>query len=90
MFRCNIGFYTDTLHPLIDGIVVRLGYKVPQYAVILDAGSTGSRVIGFEFHKGYTDGRLVLDRELFIESKPGLSAFHDRPVEVCCRRCHFQ
>lgn len=56
-----------------------MGYKQLQYAVILDAGSTGSRVIAYEFHKGYLDGRLVLDEELFIESKPGLSHFHDMP-----------
>lgn len=56
-----------------------MGYKQLQYAVIIDAGSTGSRVIGYEFHKGYLDGRLVLDKELFIESKPGLSHFHDMP-----------
>lgn len=71
--------YTDSFHPIIDGIAVRFGYKQPQYAVIIDAGSTGSRVIAYEFHKGYLDGRLVLDSELFIESKPGLSSFHDEP-----------
>lgn len=52
-----------------------------QYAVIIDAGSTGSRVIAYEFHKGYLDGRLVLDKELFVESKPGLSHYHDIPDE---------
>lgn len=49
--------------------------------MIIDAGSTGSRVIAYEFHKGYLDGRLVLDKELFIETKPGLSSFHDTPDE---------
>lgn len=87
-FYCgeHTGIYTDTIHPLIDGIAISLGYKIPIYAVILDAGSTGSRVIGFEFHKGYSDGRLVLDRELFLETKPGLSAFHDQPKEVCNKK----
>lgn len=71
--------YTDLFHPIIDGIAVKFGYKQPQYAVIIDAGSTGSRVIAYEFHKGYLDGRLILDSELFLESKPGLSSFHDQP-----------
>lgn len=75
----STALYTDSFHPIIDGIAVRFGYKQPQYAVIIDAGSTGSRVIAYEFHKGYLDGRLVLDSELFIESKPGLSSFHDEP-----------
>lgn len=76
------GFFTDSFHPIVDGIAVSLGYKQQQYAVIIDAGSTGSRVIGYEFHKGYLDGRLVLDNELFLEIKPGLSSFHDTPHEV--------
>lgn len=74
--------YTDSFHPIVDGIAVQLGYKQPQYAVIIDAGSTGSRVIGYEFHKSYLDGRLVLDKELFLELKPGLSSFHDTPKDV--------
>lgn len=73
------GLYTDSLHPIIDGIAIQLGYKQPQYAVIIDAGSTGSRVLAYEFHKGYLDGRLVLDSEIFKEIKPGLSSFRDSP-----------
>lgn len=59
-----------------------LGYKQLQYAVIIDAGSTGSRVLAFEFHYGYLDNRLVLDKELFVQVKPGLSFYHDKPAEV--------
>lgn len=66
--------------PLIDNIAVRLGYNEKQHAVVIDAGSTGSRVLAYEFHLGYVDGRLVLDRELFREVKPGLSAYADRPA----------
>lgn len=76
------GSYTDTFHPLVDKIAVSLGYKQLQYAVVIDAGSTGSRVIAYEFHNGYLDGRLVLDRELFVQVKPGLSFYHDKPAEV--------
>uniref|UniRef100_A0A1L8DXR4 nucleoside diphosphate phosphatase n=3 Tax=Nyssomyia neivai TaxID=330878 RepID=A0A1L8DXR4_9DIPT len=76
-----LGMYTDSFHPIIDGIAVQLGYQEKQYAVILDAGSTGSRVLAYEFHRGYLDGRLVLDNELFKQLKPGLSAFADKPSE---------
>ncbi|XP_055710693.1 ectonucleoside triphosphate diphosphohydrolase 5 isoform X2 [Phlebotomus papatasi] len=76
-----LGMYTDSFHPIIDGIAVGLGYQEKQFAVILDAGSTGSRVLAYEFHKGYLDGRLVLDNELFKQLKPGLSAFADKPNE---------
>lgn len=66
--------YTDSLHPLVDTIATQFGYSEKQYGAIIDAGSTGSRVLAFEFHKGYLNGRLVLDAELFKELKPGLSS----------------
>lgn len=78
----SIGSYTDTFHPIVDKIADSLGYKQLQYAVVIDAGSTGSRVIAYQFHLGYLDGRLVLDRELFVEVKPGLSFYHDKPAKV--------
>lgn len=73
--------YTDSFHPIVDGIAVQLGYKQKQFAAIIDAGSTGSRVLAYEFHRGYLDGRLVLDREIFREQKPGLSSFADNPSD---------
>lgn len=73
--------YTDSFHPIVDSIAGRLGYHEKIYTVVVDAGSTGSRVLAFEFHRGYLDGRLVLDHELFRHSKPGLSAFADEPAK---------
>lgn len=73
--------YTDSFHPIVDSIAGQLGYHEKTYAVVIDAGSTGSRVLAFEFHRGYLDGRLVLDHELFRHSKPGLSAFAEQPEE---------
>lgn len=77
IFVAFIGFYSDALHPIADKVAGHFGYhnKTKTYAVIIDAGSTGSRVLAFEFHKGYLDGRLVLDAELFKQNKPGLSSF---------------
>lgn len=37
-------------------------------------------MLAYEFHLGYVNGHLVLDRELFKEIKPGLSSYADRPV----------
>lgn len=68
------GVYTDSLHPIVDQIATQLGYSEKQYGAIIDAGSTGSRILAFEFHKAYLDGRLMLDNELFRELKPGLSS----------------
>merc|ERR1711892_738909 len=50
------------------------------YAVVLDAGSTGSRVMTFSFHKNPLTGQLVLEDELFHEVKPGLSSFASNPT----------
>lgn len=80
------GFYSDALHPVVDHISGHLGYhnKTKQFAVVIDAGSTGTRVLAFEFHLGYLDGRLVLDKELFKQLKPGLSSFatdHSKAVD---------
>lgn len=69
-----LSIYTDSLHPIVDTIATQLGYSEKQYGAIIDAGSTGSRVLAYKFHKSYLDGRLVLDDELFKELNPGLSS----------------
>lgn len=81
LFTFHLGSYTHTFHPIVDRIAVSLGYRQLQYAVIIDAGSTGSRVLAYEFHVGYLDNQLVLDKELFHQIKPGLSYYHDKPAE---------
>lgn len=49
-----------------------------HYAVIIDAGSTGSRVHVYKFD--VVDGKLDLDTDTFEQLKPGLSAFADDPA----------
>ncbi|XP_048732333.2 ectonucleoside triphosphate diphosphohydrolase 5-like isoform X2 [Ostrea edulis] len=48
------------------------------YAIVFDAGSTGSRVHVFKF-KTLPGGLLRLDKELFKTTKPGLSAYANDP-----------
>ena len=50
-----------------------MGIVVQVYAVVLDAGSTGSRVLGFTFYHSPATRNLVLEDELWHEIKPGLS-----------------
>ena len=46
---------------------------------MIDAGSTGSRVLGFSFHRSIIDNSLQLDEELWRQVKPGLSFYHEQP-----------
>lgn len=77
--------YTDQIpwfigNQIIDDLAKQfLGYHKPVYAVVIDAGSTGSRVLAYTFHKSYFGGNLVLDKELFEFNKPGLSSFANSP-----------
>ncbi|XP_034941691.1 ectonucleoside triphosphate diphosphohydrolase 5 isoform X2 [Chelonus insularis] len=64
-----------------DGLASSLNLQKPSYVVIIDAGSTGSRVLAFTFHTSIFNGELILDNELYSEIKPGLSSFADRPKE---------
>lgn len=64
---------------VIDTLAFSLNIQKPFYVVIIDAGSTGSRVLAFSFHESILNHHLMLDAELFSEIKPGLSAYADDP-----------
>lgn len=49
---------------------------------MIDAGSTGSRALAFSFHESIIGGNLILDDELYTETKPGLSAYAENPKEA--------
>ena len=56
-----------------------------QYAVVFDAGSTGSRVHIFKFEQSKGIGgvpSLKLISDTFEQLKPGLSSFPDDPEGV--------
>ncbi|CAG9559313.1 unnamed protein product [Danaus chrysippus] len=66
-----------------DGIAKSLGYEsVYHHAVIIDAGSSGTRVLAYKFRVPFTVfGQINLDLvdEYFEETKPGLSSYVDEP-----------
>lgn len=66
---------------VIDSLAFSLNLQRPFHAVIIDAGSTGSRVLAFSFHESIINGNFILDDELFEQIKPGLSSFADDPVK---------
>uniref|UniRef100_H3CZH6 nucleoside diphosphate phosphatase n=1 Tax=Tetraodon nigroviridis TaxID=99883 RepID=H3CZH6_TETNG len=49
------------------------------YAVMFDAGSTGTRIHVFTFIHTHSEELPVLDNEMFYSTKPGLSAYVDSP-----------
>lgn len=67
---------------VIDDISTSFSLNDPIYVIIIDAGSTASRVNVFDFHYSLTNSVLILDDSLFYETKPGLSSFAKKPSEV--------
>nr|XP_012221880.1 PREDICTED: ectonucleoside triphosphate diphosphohydrolase 5 isoform X1 [Linepithema humile] len=66
----------------IDTLAFSFNLQKPSYVVVIDAGSTGSRVLAFTFHESILNGNLILDSELYNEVKPGLSTFADNPKDA--------
>ena len=46
-------------------------WSARHYAIILDCGSTGSRLLAFTFRRGAIDQQLQLVDEIWLEVKPG-------------------
>lgn len=70
------------VHDHIDRALGVLGLAEQEYAVVIDAGSTGSRVLAFTFHRGLFDRQLRLDDELWSQVKPGLSSYTANPADA--------
>ena len=74
------GSVPTALHGAVDGALAAAGLETRAHAVVIDAGSTGSRVLAFTFHRGLLSGELTLDDELWHEVKPGLSSYANDPA----------
>ena len=66
----------------IDSVLEIFGIRMSEHAVIIDAGSTGTRVLAFSFHRGAFDRQLHLVDELWREVKPGVSSYADSPAKA--------
>ncbi|XP_052111194.1 apyrase 2 [Arachis duranensis] len=53
-----------------------------SYAVVFDAGSSGSRVHVFHFDRNLDLVHIGKDLELFVQIKPGLSAYAQNPQQA--------
>lgn len=81
------------LLPPRDGAAPSLSNrKLPQsssYAVIFDAGSSGSRVHVFRFDASLDLLPIGGALELFIQEKPGLSSFAAHPTDAAASLLHM-
>lgn len=89
MFGCNFfKHFTDNRHLFINYIIhtdsIVFGAEVPktQYAVVFDAGSSGTKLLAYKFEVQYPAGKLVLKDEIFEKDKPGLSAHSQNPEKA--------
>jgi ectonucleoside triphosphate diphosphohydrolase 5/6 len=79
LMYCPDSTITAFTHKSVDYVLMHAGVSPKIYAIVLDAGSTGSRVLGFTFYENPVTGNLLLVDELWKEVKPGLSSFADDP-----------
>lgn len=55
------------------------------YAIVFDAGSTGTRIHVFSYRidlNSVNQARLILEKDHFYQVKPGLSSYNDNPEEA--------
>ncbi|XP_042029156.1 apyrase-like [Salvia splendens] len=64
---------------LLISLFPKEGEQPEKYAVVFDAGSTGSRVHVFKFDQDMSLLRIGQDYELYVAIKPGLSSYEKEP-----------
>lgn len=70
-------FHAERTHTLKE---LRHTGAAPKFAIVFDAGSTGSRIHVFKFEQA--GGELKLISDTFEQLKPGLSSFADSPEKA--------
>ena len=74
IFFCFIAFlvYIRARHPAREQET-----DEELFGIMIDAGSTGSRIHVYKFSRASPRGEMILQHELFKQLKPGLSSFKD-------------
>ena len=81
LFRSKVNYNRKSEVLFRTGKCERDKHFSSKYSVIFDAGSTGSRVHVYEFQ--FCGDRLLnLVDEVFVQTKPGLSAFPENPKKA--------
>jgi len=80
LFNNNMGWRSSHHSTnFLDKLSLAMGLQEHVYTIVVDAGSTGSRVLAFTFHRSLSDHSVKLDNEFYAFIKPGLSSFADDP-----------
>ncbi|XP_040577019.1 ectonucleoside triphosphate diphosphohydrolase 5 [Lepeophtheirus salmonis] len=67
------------VHESVDQVFNYMGVDQRVYAIVIDAGSTGTRILVFSFHHNLISGNYILEDQLFVQKVPGISAFAHEP-----------
>jgi hypothetical protein len=81
LFESKVNYDRKSANLFRQGKCNKNNHFSSKYAVVFDAGSTGSRVHVYEF-QFCGDKLLHLVDEVFEQTKPGLSAFPENPEEA--------
>lgn len=81
LFESKVNYDRKSANLFRQGKCNKNNHFTSKYAIVFDAGSTGSRVHVYEF-QFCGDQLLHLVDEVFEQTKPGLSAFPEDPDEA--------
>ena len=81
LFESKVNYDRKSSHLFRQGKCSKDSHFTSKYAVVFDAGSTGSRVHVYEFQFCGEKLLHLLD-EVFEQTKPGLSAYPEDPEEA--------
>ncbi|XP_026197208.1 ectonucleoside triphosphate diphosphohydrolase 5-like [Anabas testudineus] len=70
---------TNSIRSILPSLSRPANHSRIFYAVMFDAGSTGTRIHVYTFIQSVSEKLPVLDNEMFHSIKPGLSAYADSP-----------
>ncbi|KAK2890331.1 ectonucleoside triphosphate diphosphohydrolase 5 isoform X2 [Channa argus] len=71
--------WTNSIKSILPSLSRPANHSRIFYAVMFDAGSTGTRIHVYTFIQSDSEKLPVLDNEMFHSIKPGLSAYADSP-----------